>query len=396
MRKDHLMTPGPTPLPPEVSSALGRLIIHHRTPRYRELFKQAQQGLQQVFQTANPVLVFTASGTGAMEAAVVNLCSPGDVAIVTQAGKFGERWGKLCKTFGIEPVIVEAPYGQAVDPAAVKAALAKHAGAKAVFTTLCVTPTGVVHDVQAIARIAREANALSVVDAISGLGADELPADAWGIDVIVSGSQKGLMLPPGLAFASVSERAWQAVAKAASKRYYFDFSGYRKALADDDTPFTPAVSIVIALIEALRLLREEGLTNVITRHRQLAEATRAAMSALGLELFAARPSNAVTSVVVPAGVDGKLLVKRLRDVYGIGLAGGQGEMEGKIFRFAHLGYITLTDVLMAVSTVEMALSELGHRVALGRGVAAAQESFLKTLPPITAATPSPAVAGKAR
>ena len=393
MRKEYLLTPGPTPLPPDVSLAMARPIIHHRTPRYRELFKQTQQGLQQLFQTTQPVLVFTASGTGAMEAAVVNLCSPGDKAVVAQAGKFGERWTKLCKAYGIEPVVVEAPYGQAIDPQAVKAALAKTGGAKAVFTTLCETSTGVLHDVQAIAKIASEAGALSIVDAISGLGADELPMDAWGVDVVVSGSQKGMMLPPGLAFASVSERAWAAVARSTSKRYYFDFNGYKKAPADDDTPFTPAVSIVIAMVEALRMIREEGLPSLFQRHRQLATATRAAMTALGLELFAKRPSSAVTSVVVPAGVDGKLLVKRLRDVYGIGLAGGQGEMEGKIFRYAHLGYITLTDVLLAVSTVEMVLKELGHNVPMGRGVAAAQEAFLKTLPPVAATQPAPALAG---
>ncbi len=378
MRKDYLLTPGPTPLPPEVALAMARPIIHHRTPRYRELFKQAQQGLQYVFQTANPVLVFTSSGTGAMEAAVVNLCSPGDTAVVTQAGKFGERWAKLCQAYGIAPVIVDAPYGDAIDPNAVRGALAKAKSATAVFTTLCETSTGVVHDVQAIAKIARDAGALSVVDAISGLGADELPTDAWGLDVVVAGSQKGLMLPPGLSFASVSERAWAAVAKTTSKRYYHDFNGYRKALADDDTPFTPAVSLVIGLIEALRIIREDGLEAVVARHRQLASATRAAMTALGLTLFSKRPSNAVTAVTVPTGVDGKQLVKRLRDVYGVGLAGGQGEMEGKIFRFAHLGYITLTDVLLAVSTVEMALREAGYKLTLGRGVAAAQEVFLES------------------
>ena len=376
MRKDYLLTPGPTPLPPDVSLAMARPIIHHRTPRYRECFKQAQQGLQYLFQTSQPVLVFTASGTGAMEAAVVNLCSPGEKAIVAQAGKFGERWTKLCTAYGIEAIVVEAPYGQAIDPQAVKAALAKAGNAKAVFTTLCETSTGVVHDVQAIAKIAREAGAFSVVDAISGLGADALPTDAWGIDVVVSGSQKGMMLPPGLAFATISRRAWAAVEQSKSPRYYFDFRGYTKSLADDDTPFTPAVPIVIAMVEALRIIREEGLESIINRHRQLAAATRAAMAAHGLALFSQRPSNAVTAVSVPAGVDGKALVKRLRDVYGVGLAGGQGEMEGKIFRFAHLGYITLTDVLLAVSTVEMALSEAGYKLTLGRGVAAAQEVFL--------------------
>ncbi len=376
MRKDYLLTPGPTPLPPDVSLAMARPIIHHRTPRYRACFKQAQEGLQYLFQTAQPVLVFTASGTGAMEAAVINLCSPGETALIAQAGKFGERWTKLCKAYGIEAIVVDAPYGRAIDPQAVHAALAKAGRVKAVFTTLCETSTGVVHDVQAIAKIAREAGALSVVDAISGLGADDLPTDAWGVDVVVSGSQKGMMLPPGLAFATVSPRAWAAVEASKSPRYYFDFRGYKKSLADDDTPFTPAVTIVIAMVEALRLLREEGLELVISRHRQLAAATRAAMTAQGLQLFSQRPSNAVTAVTVPAGVDGKALVKRLRDVYGVGLAGGQGEMEGQIFRFAHLGYITLTDVLLAVSTVEMALTEAGYPLTLGRGVAAAQEVFL--------------------
>ena len=376
MQDDILLTPGPTPLPPQVREALGRPIIHHRTSRYRALFKRVLQGMQGVMETANPVICFTSSGTGAMEAAVVNLLSPGDEAIVLLGGKFAERWQQLCKAFGITAVPVAVAYGEAVEPTQVAAALRAHPNAKVVFATLCETSTGVVHDIPAIAAITRTSPAVLVVDAISGLLADECRTDAWGIDVVVTGSQKGLMLPPGLAFMSLSARAWALVDQAKSPRFYTDLRLYKKSLADDDTPFTSAVSLVIALDEALALIQQRGgASGMVQRSAQMAAATRAGMNAMGLSLFSKRPSNGVTAVNVPAGLDGKQLTSTMYERSRVMAAGGQGEMAGKLFRFAHMGYISPEDVLAGLAAVETALGALGLTVPAGVGVAAAKAVF---------------------
>jgi aspartate aminotransferase-like enzyme len=372
MKQDILLTPGPTPLPPQVREALGRPIMHHRTSQYRALFKRTLQGMQAVMQTDKPVICFTSSGTGAMEAAVVNLLSPGDEAIVVLGGKFAERWQSLGKAYGISAVTVPVAYGDAVDPTQVASALSAHPKAKAVFTTLCETSTGVVNDIQAIAAITRNSPALLVVDAISGLLADECRTDAWGIDVVVTGSQKGLMLPPGLAFLSLSERAWTLVDQAKCPRFYTDLRLYKKALADDDTPFTSAVSLVMALDEALKIILETGVPQMIQRCALMAQASRAGMQALGLSLFAKRPSNGVTAVNVPAGVDGKKLTATMYERSRVMAAGGQGDMAGKIFRFAHMGYISPDDVVAGLSAVEDALGVLGQKVSVGAGVKAAK------------------------
>jgi aspartate aminotransferase-like enzyme len=372
MNEDILLTPGPTPLPPEVREALGRPIIHHRTSQYRAIFRRTLAGVQTVMQTSQPVICLTSSGTGAMEAAVVNLLSPGDEAIVVLGGKFAERWQELCAAYGIRAVPVPVAYGEAVNPQEVAAALKAHPQAKAVFATLCETSTGVVHDVRSIAALTRESPAVLVVDAISGLLADECQTDAWGIDVVVTGSQKGLMLPPGLAFMSVSDRAWVLVDHAKSPRYYTDLRRYRKALAEDDTPFTSAVSTVVALDEALKLILATGVPHVIRRCAVMAQAARGGVQALGLGLFAKRPSNGVTAVAVPAGVDGKQLTKRMYDRSRVMVAGGQGEMVGRIFRIAHMGHIGPDDVLAGLAALEEALAALGQRVAGGAAVQAAQ------------------------
>jgi len=375
MKHDILLTPGPTPLPPQVREALGRPIIHHRTGQYRALFKRALQGMRTVMQTVNPVICFTSSGTGAMEAAVVNLLSPGDEAIVVLGGKFAERWQLLCKAYGIVVVSVPVAYGDAVDPQQVAAAVQAHPKAKAVFTTLCETSTGVVYDIQAIAAVTRNSAAVLVVDAISGLLADDCRTDAWGIDVVVTGSQKGLMLPPGLAFMSLSERAWALVEQARSPRFYTDLRLYKKSLADDDTPFTSAVSLVVALDAALKIVLERGLPQMLQRCARMAQASRSGMEAMGLSLFAKRPSNGVTSVKVPAGVDGKQLTTLMYERSQVMAAGGQGEMAGKIFRFAHMGYISPEDVLAGLAAVEDALGALGQQVPAGAGVKAAKAVF---------------------
>jgi aspartate aminotransferase-like enzyme len=372
MRKDYLLTPGPTPLPPQVQEALSRPIIHHRTTQYRALFKRVLQGLQQVFQTKQPVIVFTSSGTGAMEAAVGNLLSPGDRAIVVLGGKFAERWQHLCKVFGIAVTTIPLANGEAVDPEQVRQALKAMPETKAVFATLCETSTGVAHDIQTIASIVRSTNAVLVIDAISGLLAEECKTDEWGVDVVVSGSQKALMLPPGLAFMTLSQRAWRLVEQAKSPRFYFDLRLYRSALADDDTPFTSSVSLVVALDEALKLILQDGVPQTIQRCQLMAQATRAACEAMGLSLFAKRPANAVTAVNVPNGVDGKKLLNHLQDRYAVTLAGGQGEMAGKIFRIAHMGFIAPFDVLVALGALELALLELGASVTPGEGLRAAQ------------------------
>ncbi len=382
MEQDILLTPGPTPLPPEVREALARPIIHHRTSQYRALFKRALAGMQTVMQTANPVLCFTSSGTGAMEAAVVNLLSPGDEAIVILGGKFAERWQQVCQAYGVAAATVPVAYGEAVDPAAVGQALAAHPKAKAVFATLCETSTGVVHDLPAIAALVRKSPAVVVVDAISGLLADACRTDEWGLDVVVTGSQKGLMLPPGLAFLSLSAKAQALSAHASMPRFYTDLRLYQKSLADDDTPFTSAVSLVIALSAALKLILAVGVERQVARAALMAQATRAGMEAMGLSLFAKRPSNGVTAVNVPPGVDGKQLTKAMYDQSRVMVAGGQGELAGKIFRFAHMGYICPEDVLAGFRALEQALAGLGYQGPVAEGVKAAKAVFDQRPAPI--------------
>ena len=378
MRKNYLLTPGPTPLPPEVCQALGKPIIHHRTPQFQAILKEAGEGLKYVFQTQNDVFILTSSGTGAMEAAVVNLLSAKDAALTVESGKFGERWTELCNGYGILADVIKVEWGKAVEPAEIDKRLKANPNIKAVFTTLCETSTGVATDIEAIGKVVAKYNAVLVVDAISGLGAIDLKTDAWGVDVCVSGSQKGFMLPPGLAFISVSKKAWDMISVSKSPRYYFDLTVARKAIQKTDTPFTPAISLVIALVEVLRIMKQDGLENIFKRHHAMASATKAAMKALGLELFApTASSDVVTAVKVPAGIDGEKLVKTMRDAYGVTIAGGQAELKGKVFRFAHMGFIEEFDIIAGIACLEKVLKELGYSFELGAGVKAAEEVFLK-------------------
>jgi len=378
MIKNYLLTPGPTPVPPQVLLEMAKPVIHHRTPQFQQILKEAQEALKYVFQTKGVVLIFTSSGTGAMEGAVCNLLSPGDKAITVQGGKFGERWTELCRAFCIEPVIINVEWGKAVDPKEIEKILNKDKSIKAVFATLCETSTGVVTDIRAIAQITKKTNAVLIVDAISGLGAVECKTDEWDIDVVVSGSQKGLMIPPGLAFASVNEKAWRLVEQSKCPKYYFDFKEAKKAAENTDTPFTPALTLIIGLNEALKIIKTETLEAIMVRHKKMAKAIREAVKALGLELFSATASSdAVTAVKVPQGIDGEKLVKTMRDSYGVGIAGGQAELKGKVFRIASMGYMNQFDVIVSISCLEIVLSKMGYRFELGAGVKAAQKIFLE-------------------
>jgi len=373
MKKTHLFAPGPTPVPPEALLSMALPILHHRTPEYEALFAEVREGLKGLFQTAEEVLLFAASGTGGMEAAVVNILSPGDRTLVIRGGKFGERWGEICQAYDIDGVPIEVPYGKAVNPALVAAALERDPQIAAVFSTHSETSTGVLHDIEAIARIVRKTPALLVVDAITSLGVVDLPVDAWGLDVVVAGSQKALMLPPGLTLVGVSRKAWAAVERARHPRYYFDFAAERTHLLKNQSRFTPAISLVVGLQQTLRMIRTEGLANIVRRHARLAAAMRAGVTALGLELFAERPSPAVTAVHVPKGIDGGAIVKTLRAKHGVIIAGGQGSLKGKIFRLATMGYADASDVVVALSALELTLAELGYPVKIGEGIRAAQE-----------------------
>ncbi|MCM8791910.1 MAG: alanine--glyoxylate aminotransferase family protein [Candidatus Omnitrophica bacterium] len=379
MRKNYLLTPGPTPLPPQVSEAMARPIIHHRTPQFQVILKEATEGLKYIFQTKNDVFIFASSGTGAMEAAVVNLCSSQDTVITVEGGKFGERWTEICQSYGVNTEVIKVEWGKAVKPEEVEIRLKANSKIKAVFTTLCETSTGVVNDIKAIGRIVKDSGAVLVVDAISGLAAIDLKTDEWNCDLVVSGSQKGFMLPPGLGFISVSQKAWGIIKEARCPRYYFDLIKAKKALDKIDTPFTPAISLIVALNESIRLIKEEGLENVFRRHRLMAEATRRAIKAMGLSLYPSEDalSDVVTAVKVPEGVDGEKLVKTMRDVYGVTIAGGQSELKGKIFRIAHMGYIDEFDIILCISCLEKVLTQMGYKFVLGAGIKAAEEIFLK-------------------
>jgi aspartate aminotransferase-like enzyme len=374
MLKQYLLTPGPTPVPERVMLAMARPIVHHRMPAFTTIFNEAADGLKWIFQTKQPVLQLAGSGTLAMEAAVVNTLKRGDKALVVVGGKFGERWRNICKAYGIEVVSLDVEWGQAIDPERVKRALDADDKITAVFSQANESSTGVRHPVEAIAKItAGRERVINVVDAVSALGAFDLPMDAAGFDVLLTGSQKALMLPPGQAYIALSDKAWARTESADLPRFYADLKREKKAQAGGETAYTPAITLTIGLVEALRMLKEEGLENVFARHDKLARATRASMEALGCKLFAPdAPSPTVTSVWGPEGIDTGKIVKHLRDKYGVSITGGQDAVKGKILRVAHLGYFGVFDILTSVTALEMALSDLGVPVTRGTGTAAAE------------------------
>jgi aspartate aminotransferase-like enzyme len=373
IKKYYLLSPGPTPIPADVLSAAAEPIIHHRTPEFSEIFGETVEGLKFVFGTKEDVHVLTSSGTGAMETAVVNLLSPGDKVLSVNGGKFGERWGNILKAYGIEfREIVLDPWGKDLPKERLAEELKANPGTKAVFAGLSETSSGAVFDVQGFGEVVSKTDTLLVIDGISGLGATPCPMDEWGIDVLVSGSQKSFMIPPGLAYIAFSPKAWKHVETSKLPKFYFDIKKSKKNLAKKTTPWTPGVSLVIQQKKALDLIRRIGLDQLLEHHRILGDATRAAVKALGLELLAERPGNILTCIKVPEGIDGLKLVKTMQGKYMAYIAGGQDPYKGKIFRIAHLGYMGGFDVITALSALEMTLTDLGYTFEPGSGLKAAQ------------------------
>jgi aspartate aminotransferase-like enzyme len=374
-KRDFLLTPGPVNVPRRVALAESQEIIYHRSEEFAELLQRVDAKLKQVFRTQNTILYFTASGTGAMEACIANLLRKDDEVIVVEGGKFGQRWRELCHAFGVKHHVISIEWGRAVRPEQVAQALDAHPRASAVFTQLSETSTGTVYDIENIARITNERDVLLVVDAITGLLVVPLEPDRWGVDCVVAGSQKSLMVPPGLAFVSVSERAWQRVARSDLPKYYWDFQLSKKNLYF--TPFTPAISLIMALDEALNVILDEGVDTLIARTELYARATRAAVQALNMKLFSERPGPVCTAVHVPAGLSGKEILETLRRDFQIKISGGQDHLKGKILRIGHIGDVGAKDVLGTIAALELVLHKLGHKCELGAGVRAALEIFSK-------------------
>jgi aspartate aminotransferase-like enzyme len=377
MKKNYLLAPGPTPVPERVSAILGQPIPHHRTPAFQQIFSDVRRDLKWLFQTEQEVLMLSSSGTGGMEAAVSNLFRSGQKVIVINAGKFGERWTKISQAYGLGVLELKLPPGTAFDPKILDEACEAHPDAEAILFQASETSTGLALPVKEIVSIARKRNMLSVCDAITALGVFDIPMDAWEIDVLITGSQKAMMIPPGLAFIALSDRAWKKSEEADLPKFYFDLAKEKRAHEKNQTAWTPAISLILGLAESLRMMKEEGLETMFKRHALLAEATRNAVEALGLQVLSkTSPSTSVTAVLVPPSItEGKKIPSRMRDVYGVTIAGGQDELEGKIFRLSHFGYCSLFDITTGISCLELVLSELGHPVTFGAGVGAALKTF---------------------
>jgi aspartate aminotransferase-like enzyme len=375
IRKQRLLTPGPTPLYPPALHAMMASDIHHRTEDFRKVYRSMLADLKEVYGTANDVLCFAASGTGAMDASVTNLFSRGDKVIVCSAGKFGERWGELARAYELDMQLIDAPYGDAIAPERVEAALKAEPSTKGVFIQASESSTGAEHDVKSIGEIVKRTDALFIVDAITGLGTMPLDIEAWGLDVVIGGSQKAFMIPPGLAFLSVSAKAWKKAESATLPHFYFDLKKEKKNGDAGESAWTPAVSLVLAMAEALKYVRSLGMANLIANAQMLARATRAAAGELGLEVFAKRPGSSVTGLKSPAGMDSGAIVKAFRERFGAVITNGQGSMKGQMFRLAHLGYFDISDMFCVIAALEIILRANGHRVELGKGVAAVQRVY---------------------
>lgn len=370
--KYRLYAPGPTPVPEDVLTEMAKPIWHHRTPAFEKVVAEVREGLKWLFQTKEEVLIFAASGTGAMEGSIINTFSKGDRALVIDGGKFGERWWKIAKAYGIEYDMITVPWGSAVNPSDIEKKL-KEKAYRAVFVQASETSTGVAHPIKAIADIVKKFDeTLLIVDGITAVGVFPLPMDEWGIDIVVSGSQKALQLPPGLAFAAVSQKAWKCIEKSDIPKFYFNFKTEKKNLEQNTTAWTPAVSLIQGLRIVLQNMQKEGLEAIFARHDRMARAIRLAAEATGLKLFAPdAPSNAITAVYGPEGMDSGKIVKILRDSLNMTIAGGQDAAKGKIFRIGHLGYYDEMDMVTVWAGVEIALSKMGYQFEKGKGVAAA-------------------------
>jgi len=372
IRKQRLLTPGPTPLYPPALHAMMASDVHHRTEDFRKIYRSMLADLKEVYGTANDVLCFTASGTGALEASISNLFSRGDKVVICSAGKFGERWVEIAKAYGLDFQLIEAPYGDTVAPERVATALKAEPATKGVFIQASETSTGAEHDVKSIGEIVKKTDAIFVVDAITGLGTMPLDVEAWGLDIVIGGSQKAFMIPPGLAFMSVSAKAWTLTDSATLPHFYFDLKKEKKSGDGGESSWTPATSLILAMAEALRYVKEIGMPNLIANAQMLAKATREAASELGLELFAKRPGSSVTAIRSPAGMNSGVIVKAFKDRFGAVIANGQGSMKGQVFRLAHLGYFDISDMFGVIAGLELILRANGYPVALGKGVAAVQ------------------------
>ncbi|MBI2082938.1 MAG: alanine--glyoxylate aminotransferase family protein [Deltaproteobacteria bacterium] len=380
MKKYRLFTPGPTPVSEQASLAMAHPMIHHRTKVFEGIIQEVRDGLRWLFQTKQDVLLLASSGTGAMEGTITNLFSKGDRLIVVDGGKFGERWWKIGQAYGLETDIIKVEWGKAVVPQEIEKRL-KSGNVRGVLVQASESSTGVYHPIREIAEIVRKyPNCLLAVDAISALGAINLPMDSWGIDVLLAGSQKGLGLPPGLAFVALSEKGWGFVEKSTLPRFYFDFKKEQKNLQKNQTAYTPAISLIVGLAEALRELKKEGLEELFGRHERMARATREGMKGLGLKLYAESPANSLTAVCSPDGMDAQKIVKHLQEKYNLTIAGGQDDAKGKIFRIAHLGYYDELDVVSVLAALEWTLTDLGYKFPMGSGVAAAMQA-LRNSPP---------------
>lgn len=376
IKKYYLLSPGPTPVPDDVLSAAAEPIIHHRTPEFSAIFMEVIEGLKYVFETKQDVYVLTSSGSGAMETAVANTLCPGNKAITINGGKFGERWGKICRAYGVEVREIALEWGEDYTKEQLAEELEANPETKAVFATLSETSSGTIYDIKGYGELLAGSEAILVVDGISGLGATPCPMDQWKVDVMVAGSQKSFMIPPGLAYISFSEKSWALVEKSTLPKLYFDAKQYKKSLGKSTTPWTPAVSLIIQQKKALDIIKSMGLQKLFEHHRILADATRAGVKALGLELLSKRPGNILTAIKVPPGIDGLQLVKTMQGKYKAYIAGGQDPYKGKIFRIAHLGYMGGFDIITALTALEMTLSELGYDFERGSSIKAA-EAILK-------------------
>jgi aspartate aminotransferase-like enzyme len=374
MKQARLFTPGPTAVPPEVLETLGRPLIHHRTDQFREAHREVMDNLRYIMRTENPVPVLSASGTGAMEAAVVNLTQPGDKILATVNGKFSNRWVVIAHRYGVETVTLEAEWGEPVTPDQLEEAFKRNPGITALFTTHSETSTAVLQDVEAFARMAHDHGALIVVDGITSVAAHDVLTDEWGLDAVIGGSQKGVMTPPGVAYLSLSRRAIAKMEAGRHPCFYFDLLAAVKTAEEGDTPYTPAISLFLGLRRALQMIREEGIENVIARHAANANAVRAAVAALGLRQLSSRPSNAVTAVVAPDGSAADI-VKTMEKKYRVKIAGGQARLKGKIFRLGHLGYYDLSDIHTMIAALEGTLIDLGISKEYGAGLDAMRQSY---------------------